>query len=572
MRTLRALATISCAATFAGSLAAQSTLAPPPPAPPPPPAAPERPAVSVSVSSRAGKTHAEPIPAGAEGGVKLSLRDAISLAIANNVDLQVSIAGDEQGFYGVLQARGIFDPLVTANVSASDQQSNNSSTLAGAAVTDQKVYVANVGVAQLLPTGGTLSLGFDNQKVDTNSSFVTVNPSYSASPLLDLRQPLLRNFGRDSTTRFIRIAKNNQGANDQLFLQNLHATITAVEQAYWDLVYARQNLLVKQESRDLAQELYRITKIKIDVGSQAPIDIVQTESGVAQRELDIITARQAVGDAEDRLKRLLNFAAVNRWNDHVVPTDEVRVETMSIDTDAGVAAALQNRPEVRGAIYAAANARINYDWARNQMLPQLDLNANYGYSGLGGPTRTAGPDGVFGTSDDVILSGGYSDAFSQVRHGDFRNWSVGLTLGIPIGNRAARGAAGVARWSLEGNLASLEQLRQNVTVEVRNAARAMETARQSIAAAGKARELAERNVDAAKKKYDNGLITSFEVLSIQNDLASARSAELQALTQYRNATVAYHRAVGDLLSWKEVQVDDLASVPVPEPESLRPSR
>jgi outer membrane protein TolC len=577
MKTFRTLTTILCAASFAGSLAAQQkNLAPPPPTAPPPPPQPERPAVSVTVSARAGQRHPEPIPAAADDGVRLSLRDAISIAIANNVDLQVSIAGDEEGFFGVLQTRGIFDPLVSANVSASDQQSPQTSTLAGASVIDQKIYIGNLGVSELVPTGGTVTLGFDNERLKTNSSFITVNPSYTSNAFLNVQHPLLRNFGIATTTRLIRIARNNEAANDQVFLQNLQATITASEQAYWNLVYARQNLLVKQESLALAQELYRITKIKIDVGSQAPIDIVQTEAGVAQRELDIITARQAIGDAEDQLKRLLNFAAVGRWNDHIAPVDEVRVETVATDTDAGVQQALENRPEVRGAIFSTANARILYDYTRNQLLPQLDFNANYGYAGLGGPTRDPGPDGIFGTADDPVpprfLSGGFSDAFSQVRHGDFHNWTVGLTLGVPIGNRAARGAAGVARWTLESSLASLEQLRQNVTVEVRNAARAIDTARQSIVAAGKSRELAERNVDAAKKKYDNGLVTAFEVLSVQNDLATARSAELQALTQYRNAMVAYHKAIGDLLAWKDVQVEGLPPIPVPAPESLRPTR
>jgi len=248
----------------------------------------------------------------------------------------------------------------------------------------------------------------------------------------------------------------------------------------------------------------------------------------------------------------------------------VRVETIPIDLSSGVDQALQNRPEIRGAIFTSANSRINFDYARNQLLPQLDLFANYGYAGLGGPNHLVDP--VTGQRTGVVINGNWSDAFSQVRHGDFHNWTVGLTLGIPVGNRAARGAAGVARWALEGSLASLEQLRQNVTVEVRNAARAIDTARQSIAAAGKSRELAERNVDAAKKKYDNGLITSFEVLQIQNDLATARSAELQVLTQYRNAMVAYHKAIGDLLAWKDVQVEGLTSVPLPSSDSLRPSR
>jgi outer membrane protein TolC len=357
--------------------------------------------------------------------------------------------------------------------------------------------------------------------------------------------------------------------DNQTYLQTLQTGITTVEQAYWDLVYARANLQVKKESRDLAQELYRITKIKIDVGSQAPIDIVQTEAGVAQRELDIITANQAVGDSEDRLKRLLNFATAGRWNDRIIPTDEVRVQTMPVDVDAGVQQALQVRPEVRTAIFLASNARINYDFAHNQLLPQLDLNAQYGYAGLGGPFHVLDANN---NPTGVVIPGDYNDALTQIGNRDFHNWTVGVTFSYPILNRTAKGAAGVARWTLQGALASLEQVRQNVTVEVRNAARAIETARESIAASAKARELQERNVDAAKKKYDNGLITAFEVLSVQNDLATARSAELQALTQYRDAMVAYHRAIGDILAWKDVQVDGLEPVPAPDPETLRPGK
>ena len=569
MKKFRIPTIVFCAAAFAGSLAAQSNLAPPPPAAPPPPPPPEHPAVSVSVSARAGKTKMEPIPAASDEGVKLALRDALAIAIANNVDLQVSIAGDEQGFYGVLQSKGIFDPLAFATLSAADQQSPQASSLGGGSSVDSKAYIGNVGVSQLIPIGGTFTLGWDNEKLNTTSTFNLINPSYTSSLLLDLKQPLLRNFGRDATTRLIRIARNNQGINDQLFLQNLQTTITSVEQAYWNLVYARENLNVKKESRDLAQELYRITKIKIDVGSQAPIDIVQTEAGVAQRELDIITASEAVGDAEDQLKRLLNFAAVNRWNDHIVPTDEVRVGTVTIDTDAGVAAAMEGRPEIKQGLFTAANARITYDYAHNQLLPQLDAEANYGYSGLGGPNHLVDQNGNF---TGVVIPGGFSDALSQLSHRDFHNWFVGVNFSFPIFNRAARGNAGVARWSLESSLATLEQTRQNVTVEVRNAARAIETARESIVAAGKNRELQERNVDAAKKKYDNGLITAFEVLSTQNDLATARSAELQALTQYRDAMVAYHKATGDLLVWKDVQVEGLTSIAPPSSDTLRPTR
>ena len=553
-----------CFTAFAAPVLAQS---PPPPARVSSPPAPEKPEVSVTVSARPSQRQEKALPPAGNDGVPLSLKDAIELALANNVDLRVSVSGEEQGRFGVLQAKGIYDPLVAAFVQAHDQQSPNSNQLAGAAVTESRIDDANVSVSQLIPFGGTVSLGLNNEKVDTNSSFYFINPSYTVSDFLSLKQPLLRNFGITPTERYILVAKFTRGIDDQTFLQSVQATVTAVEQAYWNLVYARENLKVKVESKDLAVELNRITKIKIDVGSQAPIDIVQTESGVAARELDIITARAAVGDAEDQLKRLLNFASAGRWDDHVIPTDEVRVEPVKIDLESGVAAALESRPEIRSAKFNAATAKVTYDYWKNQLLPQLDLNASYGYAGLGGPNHLVDP--VTGQPTGVVVAGGYSDAFSDVTHRDFHNWTVGLNFSFPILNRAARGARGVALWGLQSSLATLEQLEQNVTVGVRSAARAIDTARQSIEAAGKARELAERNVDAEKKKYDNGLVTSFEVLSVQNDLATARSAELQALTQYRNAIVAYHQAIGDLLAWKDVKVDGLSGDAVPSVEGWK---
>lgn len=560
MNRLKRLGMSLAAAALAAPLCAQSAEAPPPPAQP------EDVQISVTVPARAGQRRAVPIPAAAEEGVRLTLKDALTLALANNVDLDIAVAGVEEGGAGILQTKGIFDPFLSLSGKANNQQTPQVSRVFGS---KNETYDLNLAISQEIPTGGVFTLGWNNEKQKTNSTFATVNPSYTTSDYLQFQQPLLRSFGSGATTRFIRIARNTRDASDESFRQSLQTTVTAVEQAYWDLVYARQNLVVKQEGKGLAEELYRITKIKIDVGSQAPIDIVQTESGVAQRELDIITARAAVGDAEDRLKRLLNFAAVGRWNDHVIPTDEVRVEPVKIDPEAGVARALQDRPEIRAALFSASTARIQYDYAKNQTLPQLDLLANYGYAGLGGDTLDPGADGIFGTADDVLLAGGYRDAFNQMAHRDFHNWTVGLNFSIPIFNRAARGAKAAARWGLESSLATLEQLKQNFAVEVRGAERAIETAHESIAAAGKSRELAEKNLDAEKKKYDNGLVTSFEVLQVQNDLSAARTAELQALTLYRKAIVAYHQAVGDLLAWKDIRVDGLSGDEPPSPESLR---
>lgn len=534
-------------------------------APENPPSPSEHPEVSVTVPARPGQRRMEPIPAVEGQGVSLSLRDAIALALANNVDLQVAVAGSESGRYGILEASGIFDPLLS--LQGSDTYLKQPQAIRVFSSTSRS-YVADLSLAQEIETGGIFTLGWTNEKQQQNSSFATYNPAYTSGLSLQFSQPLLRNFGRSTTLRLIRTARNQLEQNDQNFQQIVENTVQAVEQAYWNLVYARQNLLVQQEARDLAQELYRITKIQIDVGTQAPINIVQTEAGVAQQELAIIAARQTVGDAEDQLKRLLNFGAVGRWNDHIVPTDEVNVQTAKINLDEGEKEALENRPDVQSALFGAANAKISYEFTRNQALPQLNLNANYGYNGLGGNLIVTDANG----NQVGIVPGGYSDALTQIRQGTFPNWSVGLNFSLPIGNRAARGARASARWQLISTLASLEQLKQNVIVNVRSAARAVETAEESIAAAEKNLNLAEQNLDAEKKKYDNGLVTSYEVLQIQNALSTARTALLQSRTQYRDAILAYHVSVGDVLQWKDIKIAGLANGKAPSLASLQAGR
>jgi HAE1 family hydrophobic/amphiphilic exporter-1 len=546
------------AAGVASALAAQQPTAPSPATNPP---AKESPEVSVSIPAMAGQRKSIPIPEAQEDGVHLSLKDAITIALANNVDLNVAVAGVEVGRGGLLQSKGIFDPLLGLNGQWANQNTPQAQIFQG---NETKTWNANLSISQEVPIGGLFTLGFNNSRVSTNSQFVSVNPAYSTNGFLLYTQPLLRNFGIATTTRLIHISENTLGSDSQSFVQSVEATVNSVEQAYWDLVFNRKNLEVAQFDKDLAVELNRITQIKIDVGSQAPIDIVQTESGVALREVDIIRARGLIGQSEDQLKRLLNFGSLARWNDHVIPTDDVRVETAAVDLDAGVAEAMERRPEIRAAMYAAASARINYEYSRNQLLPQLDFLANYGYAGLGGNVIERDANGnIIG-----IIPGGYGDAWTQLTRGNFRNWTLGLTFSFPILNRNARGAKAQAEWNLEASLASLEQLRQDLTVQIRTAARTIDTSREAIIAAGKARELAERNLDAEHKKYDNGLVTSLDVLQVQDQLILALSNELQALTVYRKAVASYHLALGDMLEWKNITVEGLQQPPLPSSQSL----
>ncbi len=508
------------------------------------------------VSARSGQRTARELPAPTQGGIPLSLDQAIGLALANNQDLNVTVNAAESTRFSLFQNQGIFDPLVAAQVSRAHTEQPATSQLLGAQVNTSDTTDGRAQVSQLAPTGGTFTLGFTANKTTTNSTFFFINPSYSSGLTLSMNQPLLRNFGSRTTTWLIRIARNTRDSSYQDFVRSVQTTVNSVEQAYWDLVYALQNLEVKKESLRIAQDLNRITRIKIDVGSLAPIEITQTEFGIATAEQDIITAEGLIGDAQDRLTRLLNVDPV-RWSPTpIVPTDQVRGESVQIQVEEGTRTALARRPEILSLAYFVDSDQIRYDYYKNQVLPGLNLTASYGNPGVGGTTHDP-------TTGAILSTGDFGDAFRQVIDRKFKNWSVGLNFSYPILNRAARGAYGAAKYLWESDKARLTTTQQNVVVEVRAAARAIDTARRSTVAAEKGRELAERNLDAVKKKYDNGMSTSFEVTQIQRDLSAARTTELQALTVYRKALAAYHFATADILDWKGIQVEGLPETTPP---------
>ncbi|HEX7252393.1 MAG TPA: TolC family protein, partial [Thermoanaerobaculia bacterium] len=299
-----------------------------------------------------------------------------------------------------------------------------------------------------------------------------------------------------------------------------------------------------------------ITQIKIDVGSLAPIDITQTEVGVAQAEQDIVTAEGLVGDAQDRLKRLMNFEP-GKWDTPIIPTDQVRVgQPDKIDLAVGTQTALDKRPEVLKQAYLVDSDRIRYDYFKNQVLPGLNLVGSYGNIGLAGTVIDPNTGNIIGT-------GNFNDAFSQVRNGSFKNWSVGLNFTFPILDRAARGQRDAARYTLDSDRAGFATAEQNVIVDVRSSARAIDTAWRLIVAASKGRELAEKNLDAEKKKFDNGMSTTFQVNQVQRDLSAARTTELQALAGYRKAVAAYHLSIADNLEWKNIKIEGIPATTVP---------
>jgi outer membrane protein TolC len=511
----------------------------------------------VSVPIAVGARKPEPLPPGDK--IELSLEQAIRLALQNTLDLDVSSLTYEKAAFGIGSARGYFDPNVEVDASASRAQTASISKISAP---DTKSQNANLIFGGNLLSGGTYNLTWANSRVDSEiPGYTLFNPRFSSGLTVGATQPLLKNFGKTVTNRLVVQAQYGRDTSAWAFVSQVQTTVQNVDSAYWDLAYARALLASKQEALVIAKDLNRITQIKIDVGTLAPIDIVQTEVTVAQREQDIITAEGQIGDAEDRLKRLLNVRNLPDWQRPVITTELPTEESITIKVEDGMRQALQTRPEIRQALIDIESKKLTLVYNRDQLKPRLDLAASYGLSGLGAQGTYVLPDG-----STVDLA--YGDALSNISNRDYPTWSVGLTFSIPIFNRTAKNNAAIASSDVELSRTNLALLKQNLWVEVRTAGRGVDTALRTVAAAKKSRELAERNLDAEKKKFENGMSTTFQVSSIQNDLTNARAVELQSYAAYLKSRTAWHKAIGDILEWKNVKLEGLpvSLAPVPAEE------
>jgi outer membrane protein TolC len=504
----------------------------------------------VTVPIGIGKREAQPLPPGEKA--ELTLAKAIELALRNTLDLEVAALGYERTGFGIGAAEGAFDPNLTASVEATSRKTPETRSFQSLA---EKTQSFDLGIGGLTRWGTEYSLGFGATRSDspTNTTipgYVEINPTFGTGLTARATQPILRGFGRAVNTRLVVQSRLARDASAWDFIQSVQATVQAVENAYWDLSYALGNLDSKKEALERAKDFNRITKIKIDVGALAPIEIVQTEVTIAQREQEIILAEGQIGDAQDRLKRLLNVSDAAGWDRPIVPVDPPTEEKVTLDVEAGIRSAFDLRPEMKQALNSIESRKVSLAFNRDELRPRLDATGSYGLSGVGF------------NNESIRAGSSYSDSIYQVRGLDYPNWTVGLNFAVPIFNRTAKANAAIAATDLELARTNLALLRQNLVVEVRAAARAVDTAVRSVAAARKARELADRNLDAERKKFDNGMTTSFTVAQVQNDLTSARSNELLAVAGHLKALTAWHRAVGDLLPVKNVELAGLPDTAV----------
>ena len=485
--------------------------------------------------------------------LRLTLDEAIRTAVQQNLGVQLQNYEYRIVGQGLRAQYGIFDFNTDGSlVHGSNRQPTDNPFEPGGG----RSTVLRAGLNQVLPTGGSYDVAMRTSRGTVIGGGTFVNPQYSNSIDLTFNQPLLRDFGVDITRRGITIARNNLGITGGAFRNAMMDTVNLTEQAYLDLVYARRAVGVVKESLFLARDQARITQIRIDVGASAPLDILQPRVTIATTEEQLISGVANVRNAEDRLRALLNLPPAE-WDRPIVPTDDVTYKPMTIDFQEAVRQALANRPEVEQQRLVTENARVQALYTRNQVLPTVDFVATYGLEGQAG--RRPETDAA-GNPTGRSVTDPYTDTFSQILGLDYPGFSFGFNFGVPIFNINARANARAAELDLEQSQTFQAQTQQNIAVDVRAAARAVDTYAQTIAATRAARDAAERNVEAERKRYENGMTTNFQVLEVQQQLSDARVRELNAIVGYNKAVAAFHRAVGDIL--------DVHQIALAEPEKI----
>jgi outer membrane protein len=555
------------------------------------PASAQNPESGPQVDAILQRSTVAPVPEGRVGvdeanPLSLSVARAVEMALAKNRDILVERINVQQAGFDVTAAEGPYDPTIHFLSYLESVTTPVASFLGGGqnGATHTDSSHGELTVRKLLRSGGYFELGGSSFRSNTDNVFTAINPTYQAGLTFSIRQPVARNFKIDENRRRLRVARMRLDQSDAQFRQRVIETIGNVQRGYWDLAYALRSVQVARESVDLANSQMERLRRMVDKGVSAPVELVQVEAELQRRRENVLSALEGVTRAENTLKSLiLADASDTEWDRVLVPTDQPAVTPVVLVLDDAVSQAVSNRPELASLRAQKEINDIDVKFYKNQRLPQVDLFAWYGLTGLAGtPSSAVNPFGGSTTlltnrvneisrllGLDVLpeaptggvaprLLGGFGSSLSSLFSNDFKTFRFGVEINWSWGNRTAE--ANFGRADAEGRKieAQRQALEQRVEREVRNALQAVQTARQRVDTSRASREAAEVQLQSEQRRSDSGLSTTFFVLTRQNELADARARELRALTDYNSAVVELQRVVGTTLSANSIDVSEVA--------------
>lgn len=475
------------------------------------------------------------IPISSQTILSLSLSKCVRIGVARNFQIQVDQLNPHVLAQEVTREDAKFDTVGFADGSIEESFAPDNSTVGGIRRSETDKQAINIGIRRRYKTGTTYEIKTGLDQSRNNTTTTRFNPAVKPTLSLTLSQNLLKDFGRSANTTSIRIARNNQNISVSQFRESVIKVVTEIENFYWELAFAIEELEVKKRSLILAQDLLRRNKIQVKVGTLAPIEIVQAQASIASREAGVISAQRQVQDNEDRLKRALNIPThIASWNKRIHPKDQPKIIRRAPEIQKSFVIALKNRPDYKEAKIDLENRNIQTRFAKNQLLPTLDLKGSIDLNGL-----------------DREFSGAVDD----LGRGEFYKWTIGITFEFPLSNRAARSTLLRRRMEKARALLSLKSLEQQIFLEVREAVRAILTAQKQVDSTRAAQVLVERQLEAEEKKFAVGLSTNFQVLTFQDDLAAARSSKTRATIDQIQALVNFRKVTGQTLLFNQIRFE-----------------
>ena len=470
---------------------------------------------------------------------RLSVDEAVALALEQNLDLRVERINPLIQDTAIAEARSVYAPTLSTTLIGDNQDNPAGDIFAGGDVVTNRFVRDSVDVVQQVPwMGGQYSARWNDQRFSTTSVFTAFNPRLSSTLSLNYTQPLVRNFGIDSFRQRIAVTRANRDLSDIDLRGTVVSTERTVRNAYWQLVFARSFLEVQRQSLALAEESLRNNRTRVEVGTMAPIELLQAENEVARNVEAVIRAEADLERAEDTLRTLVfDPDTPDFWSMSLEPSDSPVLEAREIDGDAAIRYALLNRTDLDTLDNNLEVTDTDIRYYRNQQLPDVNLQVDYGLTGQGGEQllRTGGfPGTVVGRQQKS-----FGSILGDIWGNEFPSWTVGVTVSYPLGTSTADASLERSRLERSRSEASRRSLELRIATQVRDAARGVRTNLQRVEATRVSRELAERRLEAVQRQFEVGLATNFLVFQAQRDLATARNTEQQAILDYIRSLVDF---------------------------------
>jgi outer membrane protein TolC len=468
-----------------------------------------------------------------DGAVGITLKEAIRMAAEKNLDVKAELYNPAIAESDIRRNRAIYDPNLTALTNYSESTSANptqaSAALGGNNINKMKAFDLNAGISKLTPYGGTIGLAFNNSWL-RNEFSATTSEYFQNSLTFNISQPLLKNFGRETTELNISLARYNKDSSLEQFRTKLTGVITQVRTEYFNLYSLREDLEVKKTSLALAQKILNETGARIKAGVLPAMENLNAEFNVSTRERAVIDAERALRDKRDVLRTLLQVDTAGV----IDPVDSPNTSVYEINEEEAIRSALETRPELKQFRENLKAADLQERVTRHQVMPDLSLNAS---GGLGGINRD------------------YGKQWEGLAKADYPVWSIGLTFSYPLGNNAAENDYIKSKLKAEQLRAQIRSQEDAIADEVRSAIRAVQSGYKQIDVTRRGSAYAEEVLNAYIKKAAVGLATTKDVFDVQNNLIAAKGAEIQAKAGYDNALTQYWKATGELLGREGIRID-----------------